>query len=134
MSFFNDNAVPFGSRVETVCRGGTSNFTEVGEYIFESISLTLPSKVIERPDQIGEPNGWVATKGFGHGTAVLQIATESTNYPRRGDWFADTFNIEVDEPDIGSTWVIVDMTAPFEQNGYHKCNVTLRHAINPPAT
>jgi hypothetical protein len=134
MSFYNDNAVPFGSRVETLKRGGTSNFTEIGEFVFENISLTLPSKIIERPNQIGEPNGWVATNGFGTGTAVLQIATESTEYPRRGDWFEDTFNIEVDEPGIGSHWVIVEMTAPFEMGGYHKCNVSLRHSINAPAT
>ncbi len=111
MSFYNDNSVPFGSKVITI--GGVA-------YVAEHISLSRPSHIIERKDQIGEPNGWVGTKGFDHGSCTLQIATEDTAYPARGD----TFTMD----GIDGTWVIVDTTEPFAQADYFKVNATIRLA------
>lgn len=130
---YNDGAVPFGSRLETIKRGTVSGATTVGDFVLESINLTYPSKVTERPDQIGQPNGWFAVSGFPHGTAVVQIPTQSSGFPNIGDWFEDTFgNLDGSGNPITEHWVIVDKSQPFAIHDYWKCNVTLRVANNPP--
>ncbi|SRR6266576_1275450 len=126
-----DNSVPFGSRVEDILRG-TGAGTPVGTYILESISLTRPSKIIERPNQIGEPNGWVAVAGFQHGTCVVQIPLDTSEYPKIGDWFEDTFDGSDASPST-EHWVIVDITQSYAMADYFKCNATIRLSINPPA-
>ena len=125
-----DNQVPFGSRVEDFKRG-TGAGTDVGTYILESISLTRPAKIIERPNQIGEPNGWVAVSGFAHGTCVVQIPTEASEYPKIGDWFEDAFD-GTDANAADERWVIVDITQPYAIADYFKCNATIRLSENPP--
>ncbi len=126
-----DNAVPFGSRVEDILRG-TGSGTPVGTYILESISLTRPAKIIERPNQIGEPNGWVAVAGFQHGTCVIQIPLETSEYPKIGDWFDDTFDGSDASPS-DERWVVVDITQPYAMADYFKANATIRLSVNPPA-
>ncbi|SRR6266576_2525324 len=100
---YNDGAVPFGSFVS-------------GGRIIEHLSLTFPTKIIERPNEIGGPNGWVAVAGFAHGTATVQIATVN-DVPALGEVLTDL---------PGGDWVIVDITRPFAIADYYKCNVTLR--------
>ena len=102
-ALYNDGGVPLGSFL-------------VNGMIAESVSLTFPSKIIERPNEIGEPNGWVAIAGFPHGTCTLQIASID-DVPALGT---------VLDGLPGGTWVIVDMTRPFAIHDYYKCNVTLR--------
>ena len=124
---YNDGAVPFGSRTEDIKRGGTGSPTTVGTYVCESISITRPSKVTERPNEIGAPNGWFAIGGFPHGTATIQIPTSDASFPQIGDWFVDDFG------DGEEHWVIVDKTQPFGMNDYWKQNITIRKSDNPPA-
>ncbi len=104
MPIYNDQSVPFGSFVW-------------GSRVLENVSLSFPSKIIERPNEIGEPNGWVAIRGFEHGTATMQIA-DAEDVPALGDVVTDVLP--------GGDWVIVDMTRPFAIADYYKCNVTLR--------
>src|SRR5437870_2923144 len=125
---YADNSVPFGSRSETIKRGGTAQPTEIGEYVLEHISLTRPAHKIQRKDQVNRPNGFVLTEDFDHGTAVIQIPTGDSPYPQRGDWFQDTFSTGETE-----TWVIGDVTEPYAQADYFKANITLHRATNPPA-
>ena len=128
---YNDNAVPFGSRVENIKRGGTGSPTAVGTFILESISLTRPGKVGERPNQIGQPNGWWVVNAYEHGTCVIQIPTEASAWPKIGDWFEDKFD-GTDANPTAEHWVIVDVTQPYAIHDYWKCNATLRLALNPP--
>jgi hypothetical protein len=118
MSTYTDNAVPFGSRTETI-----NSLT----YVFENITIKRPSKIIERPNQIGEPNGWVSVSGFPTGTATAQIATSATARLVNGDKFEDDFGHGTE------TWVIVDTDDPFPMHDYWKQNVTIRLSPNPPA-
>lgn len=124
-----DNQVPFGSRVESIKRGGGVG-TAVGTYIFDSISLDRPTKAIERTDEIGNPNGFGLVDGFATGSGTLQLATKAVPVPHTGDWFSDTF----DESSAGSAeqWVIASVAQPFEKDGYRKVNVTLRLSTTPP--
>lgn len=111
-----DNAVPFGSRTETI---------NTLVYVFEHISIKRPSKIIERPDQIGQPNGWVAVPGFPTGTAVVQIANAATPRLNIGDRFTDDFG------NGAEVWVVVDSDNPFPIHDYWKQNVTIRLSPNP---
>jgi hypothetical protein len=126
---YQDNAVPFGSRTEDIKRGLVASATDVGTYIFEDISLKRPGHVGERPDQIGGPNGWWVTATWPTGTGTIQVPIASSETPKIGDWFQDTFDGITDAP--LETWVIVDVDQPFKINDYFKVNVTLRLAQNP---
>jgi hypothetical protein len=108
---YNDQSVPFGSRTEV-----TTN----GTFIFEDINITHPTKTIERPDQIGQPNGFVLVAGLPTGTAVVQIPLTSSNIPHVGDTFQDTFLGNASE-----TWVISHVSPPITTGGYRKVNVNL---------
>lgn len=107
---YNDGAVLFGSKI-------------LGGRIAENISLTGPSKIIERPNEIGGPNGWVAVGGFPHGTLTFQVASED-DIPTNGD----TFEIDFASEDLNGTWVVVEVTRPFAIADYWKCNATIRKA------
>lgn len=114
---YNSGNVPFGSRVEEIFdRTGAS----LGNYVFENINLTRPGKVLERPDEIGSDNGWTLVRSFNVGTAVLQIATAATTPPDLGSYFTDDFGYG------DQRWVIVDISPPFEMQGYYKQNVNIR--------
>lgn len=112
-----DGAVPFGSRVETI------RDTPI---IFENVSIKKPSKVIERHDQIGRPNGWVSVPGFITGTATVQVPTEAFVGPNIGDSFTDTFG------DTTGLWVITEADEAYHMNEYWKRNITFRYSPNPP--
>src|SRR5262245_47732026 len=128
MATYNDGSVPFGSRSEDIKRGVGG--TDVGTYIFENISIKRPRRVIERSDEIGQPNGYVIIPGFVTATSVLQIPTEDANPPQIGDWFEDTFDTDIGQ----ERYVIAEVDRPLAQHDYHKCNITLRLSPNPPTT
>jgi hypothetical protein len=66
MPTYNDINVPFGTQAITI--GSLS-------IIAESISLEVPSQVLERFNQVGDPSGQVIIEQFNTGSAVLQLAT-----------------------------------------------------------
>jgi hypothetical protein len=111
---YNDQSIAFGSRTETI--GGVS-------YVLEDINLTYPTKTIERPNQIGEPNGFAVVAGLPTGTAVVQIPNSSSNQPHLGDTFTDTFSGSSNE-----TWVVTQIGAPIQYGSYRKVNVNLTMA------
>ena len=112
---YNDQSVPFGSRTEIIS-SGTNSVTAV----MEDINITHPTKTIERPDQIGQPNGFVLVGGLPTGTAVLQVPTTSSYQPHVGDTFTDTFLGSATE-----TWVISQVGVPITIGSYRKVNVSL---------
>ncbi len=113
---YNDNSVPFGSIIANI--GGT-------DYILESITVTLPTKFIERHDEKGGPNGWVAVRQNETASAVLQVPVEDA-FPALGDYFSQSLG-----GSVASRWVIIDMGVPYEINSYRKVNITLRGSENP---
>lgn len=120
---FNDNAVPYGSRTEVLKRNQLSPAT-LGTYVCESISISRPAKEIERPDQVGGPNGFVLVNAQEDGSCVIQWGNSGTPAPQNGDWFVDTFdsNIGVEK------YVLLNIGLPFEINGYYKANAKLKRA------
>lgn len=126
---YTDNQVPIGSRVEAIKRGVGAG-TDVGSYVFESLSLDRPSTVVTRKDQIGKENGWALVDGVGcTGSGVIQIATAATQIPRNGDWFKDAFD---GSSTAQEQWVITKIGQPFAHDAYFKCNVDLKLSSAPP--
>lgn len=120
---YNDNNVPYGSRTESLKRGQTSP-TTLGTYILENITINRPVAEIDRTDQVGGPNGWVAVNKQEDGSVTVQYASTSATWPQNGDWFQDTF-----DPNIGvEKFVLINLGIPFEINGYFKVNAKLKKA------
>ena len=123
-----DNQMPFGSRVETLKRAGAT----LGVYVFDGVSIERPTKAVERHDEIGKPSGFALVDGFVTGSGTVQIATSTTQVPRVGDYFIDTFD--------GSTagaaeeYVITSVGQAFEKDGYRKVNVSIRLSPTPPSS
>ncbi len=114
-SFYNDGAIPYGSRPETFSRGGVS----LGAYVLENLSINRPGKIIKRYDELGGPNGSVGVPDFVNGSATAQEATSSAKPLRPGDQFTDTF-----DGDLGAeTWFITDTDQPEGQNEYKKYHI-----------
>lgn len=116
---YNSGNVPYGSfRVSIKTPAGAD--LDASSYVLENIPLTRPGKVLERPDELGAPNGWTLTAGFPTGSAVIQTATSTTPWPYLGCYFEEDFGFGVER------WVITDISQPFDMQGYYKGNVTIR--------
>lgn len=111
-AFYNDGNIPYGSRLETMNRGGSS----LGSYVLENVTINRKSKIIKRMDELGGPNGSVGVPDFDEGSAVAQLATSSTTILQRGDKFTDTF----DAVTGAETWIVTECDQPETQNDYKK--------------
>lgn len=132
---YQDQSFGFGSRVEVIGVGPT--YANAGTFVLENINMTYPTKRIERPDQIGQPNGWVIVRAQPTGSCLIQVgATNSVPNPS-GAYPAYTAPLSGDYPHVGQsfsdfftgtnlqTWVIDQVGAPYEINGYFKVNANL---------
>lgn len=123
---YNDNAIQYGSKVETIKRGATraGATTILANTVVENIQINRAVKEIDRADEISGPNGWAAVTGQADGNCVVQMGAAGTKWPHNGDWFEDTL-----DADIGvERWVLLNVGTPFEQNGYYKANAKLKKA------
>src|SRR5258708_6153374 len=111
---YNDNAVQYGSRVETIRRGyvrATSQLIQTT--VLENITINRPVREIDRHDEIGGPNGWVAINAQVDGSCVVQMGPANSKWPHNGDWIEDTF-----DADLGvERFVLLAIGQPFEQLG-----------------
>ena len=135
---FVDNAVPFGSRIESVgtfVAGSPPTVSSAQAYIFENITLSYPTKEVRRPDQVGGPNGFVIVRDQPTGSAIIQVPMGSGSYnsstggwdgvpwPSLGSCFVDRFLA------ANEVWVITSIGQPYEMQGYYKANVNLIQAV-----
>lgn len=115
MPINNDGSVQYGSRVINL--GSAS-------YIADNIEVTRPSTIIERTNEVGEPNGQVAIAGFVTGSATLQLASGSATIPALGAEFAESFG-------AGSeTFFVSEVSQPESKDGEKKVNVSFRKKYN----
>lgn len=136
---YNDGAIPFGSRVELFCYGGTANPSYRGWYVLESIKPNRPSVTVQRPNQIGGPNGFAIVASQETLSAKAQLATQSTATVKIGDWFQDSLDPSSGTVVIGApatsgtneTWVVDSASESFEMNGYWYQDLTLLRAHTP---
>jgi len=136
---YNDNAIPFGSRYELFCSGPVAGPTYKAWYYLESINPTQPGKVIERPNQIGGPNGFAIVAAQERMTVKAQLSTLTTSTIKRGDWFQDSLDpssgtAAIGIPAVGGTletWVVETAGNKFEMNGYWCQDLNLIQAHTP---
>jgi hypothetical protein len=127
---YNDGAVPIG--VFTVAlKSGVGAGSAIGTYICESFNLTTPANVINRPNEIGGPNGWVAVSGQETATGVLQIAGATTETPKIGYWFDRAMDRS---SATTSKWVITNVSEAWETGGYAKVSCNFQCSHTHPAT
>ena len=140
---FVDNAIPFGSRLETIgtlVAGSPPTVSGGVQLICENISLTYPTKDIRVPDQVGGPNGFVLVRDQPTGTCTIQIPMGSGSYnastggwdgvawPTLGQGFVDRFLA------ANEAWVISQVGIPFEMNSYYKINCSIIQATKISAS
>lgn len=106
--------IPFGSR--------TLNINNV-VYIAPSFSIQEPTTLVERTDELGNPNGAVQIDRARTGTATLQLATNTTAYPTRGLEFVSlTSNTNVN-------YFLTEVTQPEEAEGIKTVSISFREKI-----
>ena len=127
---YNDGNIQYGSIIVTVYGPPQPNGVSRGTYIVENIPFQRPTKVIERPDEIGGPNGFIVVNAQNTASATIQMGDNTTNRPQVGDWFTYTADAIIG----AERWVLTEVTDPREMQGYFKANVTLRKASFPTVT
>ena len=111
---YNDGNIPYGSRAVSI--NGTG-------YIADDISITRPTQEIKRTNELGEPNGWVATIDFVEGQATLQMP-DSTTTPDNGDTFITDFG------EGNETFYVTEVGIPENKDSDKKVTITFRKAYN----
>ena len=120
---FIDNAVPYGSSRVII------NSVSGSPYVAENISLSFPTRLVERQDQLGAPNGFVIIKGQPTGSCTLQIATSGATYPNAGDTITAFSDLILPSYASGHPWAISNVTSPYEQAGVWKTNLNIVLAL-----
>lgn len=106
---YNPGTVGYGSLVLTI---------NSVAYVAEDISLTIPTRTIERNTELGAPGDFVLIEGRTTGSATLQLATATTVLPTNGQEFS------VDLTEAGSTqdYVVSNVSRTFGDE-IHKCSI-----------
>ena len=124
---YNDNSIPFGGIGVSVpvhfYRGQTSP-ADLGQFLIEMVSTKRPSKMTERPDQLGGPNGWSAVLAQVGGTAKVQLPLASTGILQLGDYFSYTFDATIGVEKL----VIVNIDQTYQEGQYWFQTVELKKA------
>lgn len=115
MEFYNDNNVPHG--------GFIANFNNAGFLKVESFRPSIPGKVINRPDEVGSPNGWAGVTDQETATGTVQIPTSAGNGVRLGDFFVDTVARH------SYKWAVVGIDEEYESGNYWKSQVRFQRSI-----
>lgn len=112
--FFNDNAVPRG--------GFIAAFHGAGAVKVERYNPVRPSKVVERPDEVGGPNGWSGVAAQNRGTATVQIPTSSGSAIALGDYFTEPAAFGARK------MVVTEASDAYAMDDYWKQDLTLMTA------
>ena len=113
----NDGSIPYGSVVLTI-----NSVT----YVAESISLDLPTNVLERKNEVGEPSGQVLVNGFNTGSASLQLASTSTAHPANGM----TFTADLQKAGTNQTYIVSQVSPKLGAEAIKMVDINFRQKIN----
>ena len=112
-AYNNDGAIGYGSKVLTI---------NSVAYIAEDIEVTRGSNVIERLDEIGEPNGAVLIPTAVVGTATVQLPNSGSSFVAAGQEFTGSFGQGTDE-----TFMITEQSVPY--SNVNETKVRIRFPI-----
>lgn len=113
----NDGSIPYGSQVLTI---------NAVTYVAESITLSEPTNVIERMNELGEPSGQVLVNQFNTGSATLQLASTSTAHPANGM----TFTADLQKAGSNQTYIVSEVSPQLGQQAAKTVNISFRQKIN----
>jgi len=92
-------------------------------YIAEDISMTRPTVVVSREDELGAPSGEVGIPDWQTGTATLQISSGGS-VPNLGTIMTASFSGSVEE----HCW-INEVGQTFAQRDLRKVNISFRKVV-----
>ncbi len=120
---YNTGAVDYGCKTVAWQRGAWTSVSSptpiAAAAILDSLTINRPTERIDRPNQIGEPNGFVLVPKTVTGECVMQHA--ALVQPEVGDYFVLTLDTSIGE----EMFVFESVGTPYEVNGYLKSNITL---------
>jgi len=108
----NDGSVPFGTA--TILIGSDT-------YYIEDSSATIPTNVVDVPDEVGSPRKQVIVSGKRSGTMTLQVETTSSAIPSPGDAFNMPAYFSGDA--TSKSCSITEVSTPRSNNDYAKISV-----------
>jgi hypothetical protein len=119
---YNDGSLQYGAPgfVNIFTRAGVL----VGSYLIESFTPSDPTNTIERPDQIGGPNGFVDVAKQKTANAVIQLGVAGAAWPANGNYF----NVTSDPAQGSEKWVLGNRSTPEEMNSYWKSTFACKKA------
>jgi hypothetical protein len=112
--FYNDNGIPHG--------GFIAVFNSAGFMKVESFSPEMPGKTINRPDEIGSPNGWAGVDDQETASATVQIPTFSGSALTKGDFFISSGALH------SYKWVVVGLSERYQMGDYWKVDARFQRA------
>lgn len=116
-AIYNDTQIPYGSRLVQMNATGTI-------YIAEDISITRPTTVIERFNELNEPSGQVIIGGFVTGNGTMQLPTSTSRIPSLGDTFTASFSGSAE------TFIVSNIGQAENQGTERKVTFEFRKKIN----
>lgn len=106
-----------------VCRSQVLNINGTN-FVADSITISYPSKVIERTDENDLPSGQVIYSGFPTGSCQLQFAASNTARPLVGD----AFNISVQGANIAC--YVSEAGSTISKDAETKCPISFRVKVS----
>lgn len=130
----NDGTVQYGSAVlaiGVITAGSPPTVGSTTNYVADNISISRPSKTIERTNEIDEPSGQVSYPGFVTGSATIQLATSSTLVPFHGKGFSlnSGFDPDNDADTDAEVFYIDSVEQPISKDAERKVNITFRKIV-----
>lgn len=117
---YTSNQVPHsvpGGEMELFDETGASQ----GPYVLEAFNPQRPVITVDRPNEVGADGGWAATGyGIATGATTVQVATQSTPWPKAGWYFDGNFGFG------NERWVFLEIGQPYAAADYWKASVTMR--------
>lgn len=98
-------------------------------YIINNVKVARPVKEANDEDTVGKPGRNRYTVGVDELTGDLQLATNSTAYPK----FGDTFTLTLDSNYGSETWIVMPMEAEQTNEGtaIRSAPLKCKKATNP---
>ena len=125
---YNSGAVDYGSFVVGIQSGAWTSTDQANAAnsvpagltrILDNVTINRPTTRVDRPNQIGEPNGFVLIPGQVTGSCVIQFPT--LVQPEPGQYFVRTFDTSLG----AEMFVIESVDTPYAAGDYFKANCTL---------
>jgi hypothetical protein len=132
---YQSNAVPSGGLLIEVYRFDTppgSNPAKLGDYNLESLSPTVESIEVNRPNIYGgetsaaDGSGWAISEGPTKGSAVIQLASTASPTLAVGDYFAASIRVDKNGQAISERFVITSVGHSVAMTDYRKQSVNVR--------